>query len=88
MLSISYTPPYTLLDILSVYSANNMYRLLNEYSVLGHSFACSRSDIEVANRPMLDICVTSQSCNKRACNKRLYGTIASHDEVWTFYRDI
>ena len=35
----------------------------------------------------LDICVTS-SCNERACNKRLYGTIASHDEVWQFYRGI
>ena len=34
------------------------------------SFACSRSDIEVAKRPMLDICVTSQPCNKRACNKQ------------------
>ena len=53
-------------------------------------FACSRSDIEVAKRHMLDICMTSQpytkrACNKQACNKRLYGTIASHDEVWQFY---
>ena len=31
---------------------------------------------------LLDICVTSQSSNTRAFNKRLYGTIASHDEVW------
>ena len=56
----------------------------------------SRSDIEVAKQPMLDICVTSQPCNKRACNNRinkhaindLYGTIASHDEVWQFNRGI
>ena len=24
----------------------------------------------------------------QACNKRLYGTIASHDEVWEFNRGI
>ena len=49
--------------------------------------------LEVAKRPILDTFVTSQSCNKRACNNRraindYYGTNASHDEVWQFYRGI
>ena len=51
--------------------------------------------VVILKRPMLDICVTSQPCNKRACNKQacnkrlhVYGTMASHDEVWQFYRGI
>ena len=79
----------SLIALLSNVLSTNAFLNIESGSTL-RSFACWRSDIEVAKRPMLDICVTSQPCNKRACNKqacnkRLYGTIASHDEVWQFY---
>ena len=43
--------------------------------------------LELQSGLRLDICVTSQSCNKRACNKQVCNK-RLYDEVWQFYRGI
>ena len=62
---------------------------IDRHSVHLQLFACSRSDIEVAKwRHKYVRDVSNRAINNRRAINDLYGTIASHDEVWQFYRGI